>query len=65
MQDPTYGLRRISLPRTGVKIDSAAAHFHGFGVARLERVMDLGEKRIEMRIPWSAWFPCDFRFPHS
>jgi hypothetical protein len=25
---------RISLPRTGVKIGSAAAHFHGFGVAR-------------------------------
>src|SRR5215212_6391854 len=27
-------LRRILIPRTGVKIDSAAAHFHGFGVAR-------------------------------
>src|SRR5215208_8305279 len=21
--------------------------------------------RIEMRIPRSAWFPCDLRFPHS
>jgi hypothetical protein len=27
-------VRRIHLPRTGVKIVSAAAHFHGFGVAR-------------------------------
>ena len=27
-------LRRISLLGTGVKIVSAAAHFHGFGVAR-------------------------------
>src|SRR5215204_6905838 len=23
----------------------------------LERVMNLGENRIEMRIPWSVWFP--------
>jgi len=32
---------------------------------RLERVMNLGEKRIEMRIPQSAWFPRDFCFLHS
>jgi myo-inositol-hexaphosphate 3-phosphohydrolase len=31
----------------------------------LERVMDLGENRIEMRIPRSAWFVRDLRFPHS
>jgi Tol biopolymer transport system component len=31
----------------------------------LERVMNLGENRIEMRIPRSAWFPRDLRFPHS
>src|SRR5215218_3150828 len=31
----------------------------------LERVMNLGENRIEMRIPQSAWFPRDLRFPHS
>src|SRR5829696_8625131 len=31
----------------------------------LERVMNLGENRIEMRIPRSPWFPCDLRFPHS
>src|SRR5215212_10778046 len=27
----------------------------------LERVMNLGENRIEMRIPWSAWVPRDLR----
>ena len=32
---------------------------------RLERVMNLGENRIEMRIPRSAWVPRDLRFPHS
>src|SRR5215218_9584316 len=32
---------------------------------RLERVMNLGENRIEMRVPRSPWFPCDLRFPHS
>jgi hypothetical protein len=37
----------------------------GVGTRRLERVMNLGENRIEMRIPRSAWFPRDLRFPHS
>jgi len=31
----------------------------------VERVMNLGENRIEMRIPRSPWFPCDLRSPHS
>ena len=31
----------------------------------LERVMDLGENRIEMWIPRSARFLRDLRFPHS
>src|SRR5215216_3770381 len=31
----------------------------------LERVMNLGKSRIEMRIPRSAWFPRDLCFPHS
>jgi transposase len=31
----------------------------------LERVMNLDENRIEMRIPQSAWFPRDLCFPHS
>jgi hypothetical protein len=34
-------------------------------VASLERVMNLGKSRIEMRIPWSDWFPHDLCFPHS
>jgi hypothetical protein len=43
-------------------IDPAVALERGY---RLERVMNLGENRIEMRIPRSPWFPCDLRFPHS
>jgi GH15 family glucan-1,4-alpha-glucosidase len=35
------------------------------GAHRLEAVMNLGENRIEMRIPRSAWFPRDLCFPHS
>jgi hypothetical protein len=36
------------------------------GVAHvLERVMNLSENRVEMRIQQSAWFPRVFRFPHS
>ena len=31
----------------------------------LERVMNLSENRIEMRIPQSAWFSRDLCFPHS
>src|SRR5215208_4735725 len=31
----------------------------------LERVMNLGENRIEMRIPQSAWLPRDLCFLHS
>jgi hypothetical protein len=31
----------------------------------LERVVNLGENRIEMRISQSAWFPRNFCFPHS
>jgi hypothetical protein len=33
--------------------------------ATLERVMNLGENRIGMRIARSAWFLRDLRFPHS
>ena len=34
--EPRKGeVRRIYIPRTGVKIALAAAYFHGFGVARL------------------------------
>jgi hypothetical protein len=34
-------------------------------IGLLERVMNLGGNRIEMRIPRSDWFPRDLRFPHS
>ena len=37
----------------------------GPSVASLEHVMNLGENRIEMRIPRSAWVPRDLRSPHS
>ena len=37
----------------------------GEEVEVLERVMNLGGNRIEMRIPRSDWFPRDLRFPHS
>jgi hypothetical protein len=33
--------------------------------SELEAVMNLGENRIGMRIPRSAWFLRDLRFPHS
>jgi hypothetical protein len=38
-----------------------------FGVlwVALERVMNLGKSRIEMRIPQSVWFPRDLCFLHS
>ena len=37
----------------------------GYSPKCLERVMNLGENRIEMRISRSAWFPRDLCFPHS
>src|SRR5215211_7372436 len=53
---------------------SRLAPMHHYGYVRLirpipvfglERVMNLGENRIEMRISRSAWFPRDLCFPHS
>src|SRR5215212_7644215 len=40
-------------------------HDYSGGEAALERVMNLGENRIGMRIPQSAWSPRDLCFPHS
>jgi hypothetical protein len=37
----------------------------GDALPLLERVMNLGKSRIEMRISRSAWSPRDLRFPHS
>src|SRR5215212_10252556 len=38
---------------------------HAHDLLFLERVMNLGENRIGMRIPRSAWFLRDLRFSHS
>src|SRR5215207_3264227 len=43
--------------------DLLVGHLSSFG--SLERVMNLGKSRIEMRISRSAWFPRDLCFPHS
>jgi hypothetical protein len=48
-------LNRVEVPEDYEVLDATA----------LERVMNLGENRIEMRIPRSAWFLRDLRFPHS
>jgi len=45
-----------------------ASRLHAPQMARvraLERVMNLGENGIVMRIPRLAWFLRDLRFPHS
>ena len=47
----------------GVSIEATSAV--GDEVQALERVMNLGGNRIEMRIPRSDRFPRDLRFPHS
>jgi hypothetical protein len=56
--------------RTHDAIDFALGRCKEYGAVlivldSLERVMNLGESRIEMRISRSAWFPRDLRFPHS
>jgi uncharacterized membrane protein YfcA len=51
-------ISRVSL-ETVVQIAFAAL------LLALERVMNLGENRIGMRIRRSAWFLRDLRFPHS
>jgi hypothetical protein len=51
-------LRRVADERVG-------SHLSQLERVKLERVMDVGENRIEMRIPRSAWFLRDLRFPHS
>jgi hypothetical protein len=45
--------------------DAREDYSEDLAAARLERVMNLGENRIEMWIPRSAWFLRDLRFPHS
>jgi enamine deaminase RidA (YjgF/YER057c/UK114 family) len=48
-----------------VEGQSLQAGFAAFFQQTLERVMNLGENRIEMRIPQSAWFPRDLCVLHS
>jgi hypothetical protein len=62
-------LRGANLSRA-VLINASLAHANLLPYDRdnpdqLERVMNLDENRIEMRIPQSAWFPRDLCFPHS
>jgi hypothetical protein len=69
--DSGDGVRGSSDTRNGVTgfsgdgVGMAGFSSTGTGVLGLERVMNLGENRIEMRIPRSAWFLRDLRFPHS
>jgi dCTP diphosphatase len=58
----TYLAHDLSIDLEAVVSEKMAANERKYP---LERVMNLGENRIEMRIPRSAWFPCDLRFPHS
>jgi lycopene beta-cyclase len=61
-EDETALLRylRTRHPDVGFTVTHAES-----GSIPLERVMNLGENRIEMRIARSAWFPPDFPFPYS
>ena len=57
MIPPLVGMDELRLAGVGAWLE--------FELLTLERVMNLGENRIEMRIPRSACFPRDLRFPHS
>jgi hypothetical protein len=58
--EPTHYFARLSKP-----FAEATVKRNWPKSLRLERVMNLGENRIEMRISRSAWFPRDLCFPHS
>jgi hypothetical protein len=49
----------------GMAVDVRAINENVPSPSALERVMNLGENRIGRRIPRSAWFLRDLRFPHS
>ena len=57
----------FDVARYAVPVAAFLVHFMAFLLCAisLERVMNLGENRIGMRIPQSAWFPRNLRFPHS
>src|SRR5215217_8267468 len=53
------------LPAVTALVASQTGALDQLAVHHLERVMNLGKNRIEMRIPRSAWFLRDLRFPHT
>jgi hypothetical protein len=64
-QNPVFGsmvICRKVAPRLLATPSPSASEIY---TSCLERVMNLGENRIEMRIPQSAWFPRYLCFPHS
>jgi hypothetical protein len=48
-----------------IALDHLRARLQNVAGDGLERVMNLGKSRIEMRISRSAWFPRDLCFLHS
>jgi hypothetical protein len=55
-----WAVRRIGRPRPIILVDTSEGTSRITPAeveATLERVMNLGENRIEMRIPRSVWFP--------
>jgi anti-sigma factor RsiW len=59
--DPPAYLKAEILARVRAEERSLTAEEESLS---LKRVMNLGENRIEMRIPRSAWFLRDLRFSH-
>jgi hypothetical protein len=59
-------LKEISgVPRGGQIFQVFTLRDQDGRIVRVERVMNVGKSRIEMRISRSAWFPRDLCFPHS
>jgi hypothetical protein len=63
-QGPRYGLAGTIVSATAFVGVALIAGGYIIGIDGLKRVMNLGENRIEMRIPRSAWFLRDLRFSH-
>ncbi len=59
------GLPRIDRQTGEIVVDPETKEPLTKRFSGLERVMNFGENRIEMRIPRSAWSPHNLRFPHS
>jgi hypothetical protein len=70
----SFGLVAASLPAAYEQLSTVCEDYRGWcnyprllpeEAGALERVMNLGKSRIEMRISRSAWVPRDLCFPHS